>query len=247
MSSKEKFLLPFKSLPLMLYQRSEYQSGARKIMRNVARRFGLVKKYDAVYNRYVVKSVSERKRISALYFQDMDRTFEGLRDYLPSKADNILDIGCGMGGIDLFLYNHFGPGINIFLLDSHKTDLDINIGFHQDADSFSFYNDFDLSRLYLSENGVLESSIHTVNIEADQFPSDRKFDVIISLLSWGFHYPLATYLEAVKATLSDDSSLIVDIRNSTDGFEILEKSFGKTPIVVRTMQGYTTYCVRLSS
>ena len=247
MSSKEKFLLPFDSLPLMLYQRSEYQSGARKILRNVARRVGLVKNFDAAYNRHLVKNVSERKRISALYFQDMDRTFEGFRDYLPSRADNILDIGCGMGGIDLFLYNHFGLGTNIFLLDSHKTDLDINIGFHQDANLFSFYNDFDLSRLYLSENGVLESSIHTVNIETDQFPIDRKFDVVVSLLSWGFHYPLETYLEAVKGTLSDNSSLIVDVRNSTDGFKILEKSFGKTPIVVREMQGYTTYCVRLSS
>ena len=246
MKFEEKFLLPSESLPIMLYQRSEYQSRVRKVLRNVSRRLGLVKYFDGIYNKYLVSSSSELKRISTLYFQDMERTFKQLEKHLPEKADNVLDIGCGMGGIDLFFYNHFGSGTNIFLLDSHRIDQDINIGYHGRADNFSFYNDFDLSRLYLSKNGVSESSIQMVNIETTQFPSDRKFDVVISLLSWGFHYPLETYLESVKDSLSDDSSLLIDVRNSTDGFKTLEEAFGVIPIVIRTMQGYKTYCVRLS-
>ena len=240
---KDQYLLPADALPLILYQRSEYQSNARKLLRNIARKISLLTQFDKTYNRRVVTNDAEVKRISKLYMSDMYQIYSDISDFLPKTVENILDIGCGMGGIDLFLYKHYQQEVKIHLLDSHCVDDTINIGFHSNAVDFSFYNDFQLSTDYLSGNGVSIDDINTINIKTQDFPSEHKFELIVSLLSWGFHYPLATYLGEVFDCLADDGVLILDIRDGTEGLIELSDVFGCEPLVIRKMTGYSTVMV----
>ena len=50
-------------------------------------------------------------------------------------------------------------------------------------------------------------------------------DVVISIISWGFHYPVSTYLEDVHEALVPGGVAILDIRNGTDGVAALRRRF----------------------
>lgn len=54
---------------------------------------------------------------------------------------------------------------------------------------------------------------------------------MLSLISWGFHYPVSTYLDRVRELLSDDGVLILDLRRDTGGLEDLRRAFRQVEIV----------------
>ena len=58
----------------------------------------------------------------------------------------------------------------------------------------------------LEMNGVPGVCIHKINIHDKAFPTGP-FDVILSLLSWGFHYPVDLYLPKVLETLAPNGIL----------------------------------------
>ena len=45
------------------------------------------------------------------------------------------------------------------------------------------------------------------------------------MLSCGWHYPVSTYLELFKQTLSDDGVLILDIRHNTNQLDSILEYF----------------------
>lgn len=155
------------------------------------------------------------------YVQGLIDTYESFKPYLPDDGV-ILDIGCGMGGIDVLLDRHYG-GADITLLDKHGVSPVINAGFHQTPDTFAHYHSFDLALEMMRANNV--DRVETVDMLRDAFPR-RKFSVVISLLSWGFHYPISTYTPRVKR----GGVIIADIRKGTGGIESLER-YGKATIV----------------
>jgi len=56
-------------------------------------------------------------------------------------------------------------------------------------------------------------------------------DVVVSILAWGFHFPISTYLPAVYQALKPGGILIVDIRKGTNGLEELATKFNSTHII----------------
>jgi SAM-dependent methyltransferase len=167
--------------------------------------------YDTHLLRYV--EYFRWRRIEGLYSEDIETDYRQIRDYLPARALNILDIGCGMAGIDVHLFKHFAGQPKIFLLDKTRKDF-IFYGY---KDRGAFYNDFHLTGRFLEMNGVPMEKAVFIDAEAGSVSAqDTKFDLVISLISWGFHYPLQIYFEEVLATLAPDGAIIVDVRKGTD-------------------------------
>src|SRR5690606_38151004 len=50
-------------------------------------------------------------------------------------------------------------------------------------------------------------------------------DSVVSLISWGWHYPVSTYLEPVRSALPPGGRLILHIRPRTGGEEELRRYF----------------------
>lgn len=146
------------------------------------------------------------------YGREIAATFDTFRDYLPESADHILDIGSGMAGIDVFLGKRY-PSATIHLLDKSGVSPKINAGFNGRAADFAHYNDFDAAVDLLRANGV-ENDIICHDMHRHPFP-DQVFDVVVSLLSWGFHYPISTYAPKCRG------AMVVDVRKGTDGEERL--------------------------
>ncbi len=171
----------------------------------------------------------------------MIKDYDMIKSYLPETCNNILDIGCGLGLIDIALYHHYKDPINLFLLDkTNDITEDTHIrGFNKE---YVFYNSMDCTKNTLQTNGVNESDIiaYEVNDENLTKLSENKFDVILSLLSCGWHYSIETYVDLIKNTLSKNGVLILDIRHDTGQLEYAKQHFDLVDVVINTAESKHT-------
>lgn len=140
--------------------------------------------------------------------------FEKLIKYLQTPPSNILDIGCGLA----FEAREFNRvyGTDIWLLDGEPLDnqerstLVNDVGYHPDSTTFMFYHKFDWLKKELLSRGA--TNYQLVDVNNINIPADKKFDVIWSFLSCGFHYPASTYRELIEKHSHANTKIIVDLR-----------------------------------
>ena len=162
--------------------------------------------------------------IEKCYEKDIQKDYDSIKSYLPETCSRILDIGCGLAGIDLFLYNHYNGTPELRLLDYSKIDEKIHYGYQNVG---SVYNNLELSAQFLKLNGVDKKKIGIHNA-AVSFPY-YKYDIIISLLSCGFHYPVRTYLKHILDTKS--GIVILDIRKHSNQIPLLNDNFNTVQMI----------------
>jgi len=171
--------------------------------------------------------------IAKCYEGDICRTYESIKAYLPNDCSRVLDIGCGLGGIDLMVYGHYNGNVELNLFDYSKIDDKIHYGYQNIG---SIYNSLELSKEFLVMNGVDEHKIRIHNAE-NEFPIGR-FDVILSILSCGFHYPVSTYLSKVKDSLNGVA--IFDIRKYSKQEDELRKNFNHVEVIAEYTKCHRT-------
>jgi SAM-dependent methyltransferase len=174
-----------------------------------------------------VESYLRRREIKSSYANSIRNEFETISNYLPQSCSSILDIGCGIGAINVLLYQHYtqnqGDVINLYLLDKTKVDSNIHYGFNPVGE---FYNSLQLTRRVLLENGIPAPNINLIDAnENNSIPIRAKLDLVTSYFSWGFHYPVTTYLETVYDMLNSGGRLILDVRNTTQGVDEITNRF----------------------
>ncbi len=143
---------------------------------------------------------------------DYDEMIKG--HWLPETCNAILDIGCGMAGIDVLLYRHYVEP-RLFLLDGDgqvESQAD-KINFHPEG--MKPFNDMAVMKELLSVNGVDEEKVSPLPIAYQG--SLIHVDLCISLLSWGWHYSVGTYLDLVRHSLRPGGRLILDVRAGQGG------------------------------
>jgi len=153
-----------------------------------------------------------------LYSGEMNALYDQIKDSLPNDMKTVLDIGSGLGGIDVVMAkNH--PQSKFWLMDKNGVvmERERKIGWHESVNTFGPYNSFIETWKFLHENGMAEDRFEVIN----HIP-DMRFDLVMSFLSWGFHYPVSTYIDEVR---SRTKTLIIDIRKETDGLETLKRYF----------------------
>jgi len=128
------------------------------------------------------------------------------------KGGVLLDIGCGLGGIDVLLAPHFD---HLHLLDGTGWD-ERRAGYQQSTHP---WNSLDLTREIMIMNGLHDK---TTLIEYRERP-DIHVDVVISTTSWCYHYRSEEYLSWVAAILKPGGHLCVDLRFSDDFFSECDK------------------------
>lgn len=225
----KQFSVPSEAVPYILLQRTETQWPLKKIRYWFPAGRSL---YNAVYNNGLFKldAYLREDTIKDQYRSGMQSEYEQLRPFLPEQTGSILDIGCGVGAMDLLLARHYQRETpHIYLYDKTKIASSVYYQFQQDG--YMFYNSLDVASRLMTENGVDETQFET--LDADQFDLNNlsQVDLCVSLLSWAFHYPLDTYLDQVLECLSDNGSLILDFRRDTDGFETCRSHFENVEVI----------------
>ncbi len=169
-------------------------------------------------------TVFRRRAIGSSYSRMIHADFEMIRPHLQPRVSHILDIGCGIGGLDVLLFRHYRdcPGLRIDLLDRTDPHTIPRYGFLQ---GMEFYNALEASSAVLRRNGVPAEAFQSLDAGvADVFPRGP-LDLVISIASWGFHFPLSTYLEQVERALAPGGRLILDLRRDEGQEDELAKTF----------------------
>ena len=219
-------VIPQSALKYILWQRTEYQKlYASPLVQRIERFSHLPLQHWMV----PLEARLFPTRVKQTFARDMDGEFREIREWLPTQPHAILDVGCGIAGIDVLLYQHFQTPLTLYLLDKSTVDASIHYGF---ASSGSFYNSLTAAKQLLVQNGVPAAQIHLLEATSDnQIAITEPLDMIISLISWGFHYPVATYLEPAFQLLKPGGRLIIDVRQGTGEEQLLRDRFASVDLI----------------
>jgi len=153
--------------------------------------------------------------------------------HLPKRCESIVDIGCGVAGLDVLLWRYYTMHWQkpyITLLDKTRTEGKIWYGYTEQA---AYYNSLEVAKRVMRINGVGYENFGTCN--PDGFRADRAApiiatdtaDLVVSSLAWGFHFPVMTYRDQVADVLAQHGVVIMWIRNGTDGVQKMLEAFDK--------------------
>lgn len=220
-------VVPNEAVKYILFQRTAYQHFPHTFTYRVLKRILPFSIYNQAVDR---EARTDSPRIKALYEDDMRREYQSIKEFLPKTCSSILDIGCGVAGIDVFLSKHFKDiQPTFYLLD--KTSIE-KVVFYDFKHKASFYNSLDVAKEMLISNGIPERYVHLIEAtDNNDINIDGKVELVISLISWGFHYPVETYLNKVHNLLIKGGSLIIDVRKGTADIDKLSNIFSKVDII----------------
>lgn len=129
-----------------------------------------------------------------------------------NKELSILDIGCGLGYIDIIFYHNLKLKPHLYLFDAEST-FEYNKG--DSKKNKKFYNSLRLTRDFLLLNDVGADKVNLLNAEvSDELNkiNTNSLDIIISLFSWFWHYPNLDYLKQSHRMISNEGHLIFNFK-----------------------------------
>ena len=100
-----------------------------------------------------------------------------------------MDIGSGLGIIDIYLNNHFSNIPRFRLIDKMRLEKKVSYGFDNRC---QFYNNFNLTLDFLKDSEIDRERIDLVDAYSKE-TVNKNFDLVISLLSMGYHYSINQY------------------------------------------------------
>ena len=198
--------IPNDTLPYILYQRTTLDADTL-LYRVTSKANALI---PGLYKLSVwIRGLFNRALIKKRFSEALHDEYIHLLPYLPEINNPIIvDIGCGMGGIDVFLNEHYKGSANFYLVDESRIDKNIWYGYEKEG---SRYNDLEKTGELLKANALRED--HFSYLTPKEFvKKEIQVDIVISLISWGYHYPVATYAAKVKEILKPNGILIIDVR-----------------------------------
>ncbi len=129
-----------------------------------------------------------------------------------------IDLGGGLGGVSACL-SEFWPDCKFVIVDRDgREGRKINYG-----EDFGKYNQLEETGKFLRSGGVKHQ---LVNIDVQ--PSPITADLVFSVLSWGFHYPIETHLDWVVCAARQ---VIVDCRAGTGSSAALTRVFSTVKLI----------------
>ena len=225
-----QYVIPKKAISYSLFQRTAYLKYTHSLLYRAIRKISPISLYKQTVQ---LESVFRSEKITSLYMADMEREYLNIKNHLPEICESIVDVGCGIAGINIFLNQHYkDKAVQFFLLDKSKVEDNV---FYLFKPKGAFYNSLELAGDVLKANGIPQENIHLVEAnDKNEMNIKQNVDLIISLISWGFHYPISTYLERAYELLNAEGRLIIDVRKNTDGEEALVRLFGNVEVIDET-------------
>jgi hypothetical protein len=162
-----------------------------------------------------LEAMVRRKSILRQAVASIEQDYLELRSFLGDVTiQHMVDIGCGHAVIDVFFYRDYGATIS--LVDIERTSEQ----HHDFRSTGAGYTSLLAARRLLVANGVPDEAVSTTNPRRGSMP-DAPADLIISLLSAGFHYPISEYLPFARNCLRPGGTLIFDARSGAGQLDVL--------------------------
>jgi SAM-dependent methyltransferase len=158
----------------------------------------------------------------AAYARSLDAIYESMAPALPTRCRRVLDVGSGLGGIDVLLARRY-PNLDVHTLDGVEDPPVV-------ASHSKPFSHAGVAADFLRKNGVTSHTHHAPYTQS----FDVKFDLVISFAAWGFHITPGDYLPQVKAALAPKAVIILDVRHTRrDWLEDFVRELGKPEVLDR--------------
>ena len=207
-----------KSKKLLLLQRNELLTKTQNLIRKKFGRFLFTNFFINYFQNQDLEKITEE-----LFLKELN-TF---KNFLPNSVNTIMDIGCGLGIINIYLNKFFEKKPIFFLLDKNRIDRKIKYGFSLNYES---YNDLNETKNILLENEINSDCVHLFDVER-QFQINKKIDLVISLISMGYHYPINSYIELFRNCCTKNTVFIYDIGENQYDENYLKTIFDDVKII----------------
>jgi len=195
----------------------------------VAKKIYLDKKYKIDFNKYLT--------LFYFYFWILDDVTT-IGNSLSLKIKNILNIGSGIGLLDILLNNGLRvENHHLIEINKHKERIGID---GKNADLSTEINPLKL----LSENIKLQKLKNIKCLMPEQINYKTKYDLILSIRSWGFLYPIEYYIADLQKVTDKETIFISDIHN--EFLDVFDKFFRIEQILLKSKL-YNRYLFRLKN
>jgi hypothetical protein len=148
-----------------------------------------------------------------------------IKPFLPPAAPaarRILDVGGGLGAVDVLIAREYSPPPAIWLLDGVGAKPVVE---RHDAP----FNDMEVSAQFLEANGAalagFWSPVAALTRPEAHYRTSQGFDLVVSFDAWGFHIEPGMYADVVHASMKSGARLIADVRRGKPWREQFERWF----------------------
>jgi len=193
------FNLPKNTARLIVLQRIELTSPFQAKLRKLFGRY--------LFSSFITKYFLNPKYIGKEYYQLMLKEFLTIEKFIDHEDKSFLSIGSGIGGLELIINKTFKNN-HYYFIERNFISKKVKYGWGGMANTEA-YNNLDLQKDFLKMNEMKESQINIFDYDKDILP-DKKFDIIISLLSLDYHYDFNLYSEYLKSISKGNTKIIFD-------------------------------------
>jgi hypothetical protein len=232
------YKLPLKANEYVLFQRTSLISDTRSNLRKKLSRIGMGKTYEEVVREQSKRNHAE---IEKEYYKKVRESFERIKSHISSHTKSLLDIGSGIAGLDIYLWHLLKKNNpQIYLLDKTRSEKKIWYSFSSNG---AFYNSLHLAKQNLILNLIPHNRIKLIKAPDNGIIKNLKnIDLVISTISWGYHYPVDLYIDSVISIMAKNGILILDVRKNTGGLETLASKFNHISIINEDKNSFTVKC-----
>ena len=204
---------------LLLLQRIDLISEKQRTIR---KRFGRF-----LFTNFFVNFFISQKEIENKINDEFLKEFNSIKSYLPKSSKNILDIGCGLGVINIYLNDYYSKKSYFTLIDKNYIDKKVTYGFNNNSES---YNKLEVTKDFLMSNGFKTEQLQLINAD-ENFVLNNKYELIISLFSMGYHYSIKNYIDIIKKNSTKSTKVIFDLSMEYNELNEVKKYFNKVVII----------------
>jgi hypothetical protein len=151
------------------------------------------------------------------YNESINAIYENIKDHLPTRMVNSLDIGGGLSGITALVSQHYNKPLHCAILDG----IDDAPIVKKHATTF---NNLSVAERFLKANGVKMVANHNPH-------RGMTYNLITSFASYCFHIHPNEYLDVVKGQLSTNGVAIFEVRRNPQWEQLLAKELGDSTII----------------
>jgi hypothetical protein len=192
------FELNRKEARLIILQRIELINNSLKKIRKILGRY--------LFSSFISKYFLSTKNVGKAYFDDMHQELDSINSVINPDNKDLLSIGGGLGGLELAINKKFIVKSFTFI---ERNYISKKVKYGWDNNNNEAYNDISIQRNFLIKNGMQSSQFKIFDYDKDQLP-EKKFDIVISLLSLDYHYDFTIYLKYLRDNTHKESKIIFD-------------------------------------
>ena len=180
-----------------------------------------------MFTNFFVNFFISQKEIENKINDEFLKEFNSIKSYLPKSSKNILDIGCGLGVINIYLNDYYSKKSYFTLIDKNYIDKKVTYGFNNNSES---YNKLEVTKDFLMSNGFKTEQLQLINAD-ENFVLNNKYELIISLFSMGYHYSIKNYIDIIKKNSTKSTKVIFDLSMEYNELNEVKKYFNKVVII----------------